>query len=238
MKNITFKKFGRFGRLGNQLWQLCSITGLVKQHNEENNENYQAVFPDWELKDFFSFPDHWFVDDQTVQKSRGIDELITNKDDFYFVNKNFLKSIEHDIEEWLQPSDKAKNMLSEQIEKYKPKNKTAIHVRRGDYLIFAGGRNLLPKEYYQKNLPESGALIFSDDPIWCEENFPNVDIVRDNSPWMDLMLMRMCKAHVIANSTFSWWGAYGSKDVTYPDPWYQSGRVNIGLDFWKKSFWF
>ena len=237
MKTITFKRFGRFGRLGNQLWQLCGIAGAVKQYNEQNNENYEVVMPHWDYKDFFSFPKHWFVDKEIIQKSKSVHEILTDRHDFYLVSKKFLPYVSNNIEQWIQPSDKAKEILKEYVKKYNPKNKTAMHVRRGDYLTFAGGINLLPKTYYEKNWPQSDVLIFSDDIDWCKQNFPKTEIVENTKPWIDLMLMRMCQSHVIANSTFSWWGAYGSKDVTYPSPFFKHTEINIALDSWKPSSW-
>lgn len=96
----------------------------------------------------------------------------------------------------------------------------SIHVRRGDYV----GSNLhlvLPLSYYEAAIArvarvarEARYYIFSDDIPWCREHlvFPGpVTFLDHNGPdgdYEDLRLMSLCKHHIIANSSFSWWGAW------------------------------
>lgn len=96
-----------------------------------------------------------------------------------------------------------------------------IHVRRGDYVNNRGFGGVCNLEYYLKALklveitPETHFFIFSNDIEWCEENLrplmKNVTYVDWNqgkdSPW-DMFLMSQCKQLIIANSSFSWWGAF------------------------------
>ncbi|BCV08022.1 MAG: hypothetical protein CM15mL4_0670 [uncultured marine virus] len=60
--------------------------------------------------------------------------------------------------------------------------------------------------------PNATVLIFSDDPAWCKEHELFSDdrfLVSDNDDqYIDLCLMTMCEKHIIANSSFSWWGAW------------------------------
>lgn len=120
-------------------------------------------------------------------------------------------------------------------------NSVFIHVRRGDYLkdrnidIFG---NVCTKDYYEKAFAEIESkiedpqyFIFSNDIEWIEANFniPNAHIVSWNQgadSYLDLYLMCHCKNAIIANSTFSYWGAYLVTDknvVVYPKKWYNSG---------------
>ena len=118
----------------------------------------------------------------------------------------------------------------------------AIHVRRGDYLegihaSFLG--NVCAPDYYERAL---GALrrqlgeaawrlyVFSDDADWCRKTFghwPQTTFVDWNTgadSFYDLYLMAHCRHHVIANSTFSYWGARMAvrKGVTiYPRMWFR-----------------
>ena len=125
----------------------------------------------------------------------------------------------------------------------------AVHVRRGDYLHHDCFK-VCDVEYYQRSMreirervPGAKFFIFSDDPDWCSAHFKDIDVAaiigrRDNeeketatgdrryapNPLHDLYLMSMASHHIIANSTYSWWGAWlGAKpgqQVTMPDRWY------------------
>lgn len=117
----------------------------------------------------------------------------------------------------------------------------AIHIRRGDYLSLAfasGFGNCCPIEYYRRAIEYmSGKLhnpvfiVFSDDMDWVKEN-----IVLDNAiyvdhnkgldSWQDMYLMSQCEHNIIANSTFSWWGAWlnnnENKIVIAPKRWWST----------------
>lgn len=103
-------------------------------------------------------------------------------------------------------------------------NSVALHVRRGDYVSLATAASfhgVLPLSYYEAALRRVGdaivdphVFVFSDDPKWCRDNFPfagAITYVTHNSgaqAWQDLVLMGRCRHHIIANSSFSWWGAW------------------------------
>ena len=95
----------------------------------------------------------------------------------------------------------------------------AIHVRRGDYVKIGW---CIPMEYYHKAVdmilekhPNATFYVFSDDLEWVKDNLKmdekSVVYVAHNQkikPFEDIWLMSKCNANIIANSTFSWWGAY------------------------------
>ena len=99
--------------------------------------------------------------------------------------------------------------------------KTAfIHIRRGDYQTLAGHNGILPLEYYKKAvraLRDRGEswhwLVFSEDKDWASRNLGFLDgwelvsYESRNRDIEDLLLMKRCSAGIIANSSFSWWGA-------------------------------
>jgi hypothetical protein len=75
-------------------------------------------------------------------------------------------------------------------------------------------------------------FLFSDDSAWVRENFDSqgypatvVDIAQHvNEPYHDLHLMSLCSHHIIANSSFSWWGAWLGRDdgiTIAPEPWFE-----------------
>ncbi|MGN0377062.1 MAG: alpha-1,2-fucosyltransferase [Suilimivivens sp.] len=114
----------------------------------------------------------------------------------------------------------------------------SLHVRRGDYLtsseIYGGN---CTDEYYKSAIalmrekyPEAVFFVFSNDEIWTREwivnNFPeentfiSVQGTSEETGYLDLYLMSRCRHHILANSSFSWWGAYlnPSKDKTVIAP--------------------
>jgi hypothetical protein len=101
----------------------------------------------------------------------------------------------------------------------------AVHVRRGDYVSRASAatyHGVLEPAYYRAALSRLAerhkalaVQVFSDDPDWCRQHlalpFSEVNFVSHNQgedAWQDLVLMAACRHHVIANSSFSWWGAW------------------------------
>jgi hypothetical protein len=80
----------------------------------------------------------------------------------------------------------------------------------------------------------SHIFIFSDDIDWCKENL-NIKydhtFIENTEPIEDIRLMTSCNHNVIANSTFSWWGAWlntnPSKIVIAPKKWFNDSRINI-----------
>jgi hypothetical protein len=96
----------------------------------------------------------------------------------------------------------------------------AVHVRRGDYVAHRDFGGIATEEYYQKasrillkTLPHARFYVFSDDISWCMEHLhlPGMTIYIDAPHLQDheeLILMSKCKHNIIANSSFSWWGAW------------------------------
>ena len=107
-------------------------------------------------------------------------------------------------------------------------NSISLHVRRGDYLSpnnknrFGG---ICTMKYYEKAIQYMYAhvqnpvfYVFSDDIPWVRDNFKIYSAVfvshnQGADSWQDMYLMSKCKHHVIANSTFSWWGAFLDSNI-------------------------
>jgi hypothetical protein len=118
----------------------------------------------------------------------------------------------------------------------------AVHVRRTDYLSSNGYHPVLPITYYQAALERLGPglrpFVFSDDPGWCEANlrsgpFSDAVVVRSTSEFDDLFLMSRARHNVIANSSFSWWGAWlnrrDKRRVVAPSEWFgQAANIDTG----------
>lgn len=121
----------------------------------------------------------------------------------------------------------------------------SLHVRRGDYVTHAGAsavHGTCSPEYYTRAMrriaeqePRAVFHVFSDDPRWARAHLPAsmplvfVDHNRGVSDHMDLMLMAACHHHIIANSSFSWWGAWlnprEAKTVIAPRHWFRDPAV-------------
>jgi hypothetical protein len=97
----------------------------------------------------------------------------------------------------------------------------SLHLRRGDYAPFFGEHMMLPIAYYQHAIShmleqdrQCTFFVFSDDLSFAREwlrgdpRFVVVDHNNEAAAHEDLRLMSLCRRHIIANSTFSWWGAW------------------------------
>jgi hypothetical protein len=104
-------------------------------------------------------------------------------------------------------------------------NSLSIHVRRGDYVTSAATNEfhgVLDVDFYeqavrhvQERVPDLQGFVFSDDPDWCRKALGHlqlpltfVDANRGEDSWQDLYLMAACRHNIVANSSFSWWGAW------------------------------
>ena len=129
----------------------------------------------------------------------------------------------------------------------------SIHIRRGDYAknprVFKEF-GVCSSAYYEKALrvienaePNQTYIVFSDDLPWVREHLPFLNAaiyVEDNAlaAAEEVMLMSHCSHHIIANSSFSWWGAWlnpsPEKVVIAPTPWFDTVRYNSDIipDSW------
>lgn len=126
----------------------------------------------------------------------------------------------------------------------KPVDMVSLHVRRGDYLGNSFYEDLTKTDYYERAIEEfpmgTRFLVFcadrqagSDDKSdmeWCKERFKGkqFEFYQGSNELDDFNMMAGCQAHIIANSSFSWWAAFISGNKTiYPSKWYTSGNPGI-----------
>lgn len=122
----------------------------------------------------------------------------------------------------------------------------SLHIRRGDYvnnLLTNQIHGLCSFDYYQKavnhivqKIPDCHFYVFSDDHTWVSENFKidypltMVDHNDASTNYDDLRLMSLCHHNIIANSSFSWWGAWlnanHDKIVIAPKNWFANTETN------------
>jgi glycosyl transferase family 11 len=163
-------------------------------------------------------------------------------------SEKYFGSITHALRQEIQPtaaltSERAR--LAEQIVRDK---KISVHVRRGDYAsnpaanAFHG--TCEPSWYAEAKammdlrVPDARYVVFSDDTNWARENLAGfsdavfVEPAVDGRDEQDMHLMSLCEHHIIANSSFSWWGAWlnprMSKVVIAPRRWFRHEGHDTG----------
>lgn len=256
---IYFDSLGNNGHIGNQMFQLASLVGIAN-----------AAGLDWKIPPPSEFGkryplrssiyDCFILDDITEHQGRSqsgttIAERIHSFDkniieqvsdgvnlDGYFQSEKYFRSVEDAVRKLFtfKQDIVEKSNRSELPEKY-----CALHVRRTDYVGNSLHHTNLTKHYYSQALeilsPEN-VVVFSDDTEWCKQHslYKNF-MVSENNPYCDLYLISSADSHIIANSSFSWWGAYLAKSdrVVAPKQWFGPilEHLNIEdyyLDGWEK----
>lgn len=163
--------------------------------------------------------------------------------DGYWHSLEYLRTVESEIKHEFSVakslSQNADNILSQ----IKESNSVSVHFRRGDYVKFRKNVQIYTEcdhRYYYpaasclvKKIPNPTFFAFSDDIQWVKKNFTgfNIKYVEDTVDYEDLTLMSSCKHNIIANSTFSWWGAFlnsnGAKLVIAPKNWFKDRSRSI-----------
>jgi hypothetical protein len=164
----------------------------------------------------------------------------------YFQNEMYFQPIEAIIRDEFCLSD-TPSLFSQNVAKIiETVNSVSLHIRRGDYATdskIRSDRGLLPLSYYEKavkyiveKVAHPHFFVFSDDLSWVKENLHLqqpiywVDVNNGQKDYEDLWLMSQCQHHIIANSSFSWWGAwlshYPDKIVIAPKQWVLNTKVD------------
>ncbi|MBL4783981.1 MAG: alpha-1,2-fucosyltransferase [Cohaesibacteraceae bacterium] len=164
----------------------------------------------------------------------------------YWQSEKYFLEIEKQIRldfELTQPISSNRQTVLEEIINT---NSISVHVRRGDYVtnpVTNAFHGTCSPEWYANSMNRMGALttiptyfIFSDDPEWAEKELPKDRNIRyvvpqnDHRDYEDMHLMSKCKHNIIANSSFSWWGAWlntnSKKRVFAPTRWFTNNSNN------------
>ena len=247
---ISFNNLGNLGRLANQMFQYASLKGIARQNGYSYaippREVFGQVDPnvrnsDLILYDVFDLEskNHVELVRQNVIPERMHtfdEELFTRCPDNvdlqgYFQTEKYFKQIEDEIREDFT----FKEELLEMCKSFITEDTISLHIRRGDYVVNPN-HPTQDASYYEAGLavlPEDiPVIVFSDDPAWCNEQPMFEDdrfmIAEGNSTDCDLCLMSLCKYHIIANSSYSWWGAWlaNSEKVIAPKNWFGGECAN------------
>ncbi len=168
--------------------------------------------------------------------------------DGYFQTEKYFKNIEDSIREDFQFHDSIYTPCREMIDSIDSDRKIFLHIRRGDpklpwaYVNLQNAHPVQTWEYYERALShfpdDIPVVVFSDVIEWCkEQEFFSSDrfILSETTeefsdgqrlPWTDLCLMSLCTDAIVANSSYSWWGAWlinnPNKTVVAPKNWFGS----------------
>lgn len=173
--------------------------------------------------------------------------LIHTQSDFLFLEgyyqsqKYFLK-YENEIRADFEIVSPLKPQTIDTVAYMKSVNAVSIHFRRGDYIdnaIHETDKTAYYKEamkHIEINVENPVYFLFSDDIPWVKENFTTnfethyMDFNDASTNFEDIKLMSSCKHNIMANSSFSWWGAWlnnnPNKIVIAPKLWFNDAAVN------------
>jgi hypothetical protein len=160
--------------------------------------------------------------------------------DGYWQSERYFADIANTLRRELTPRDDMEPENARIAEAIGSAQAVSLHVRRGDYVANAhtnAYHGVCSLHYYYDAVasitaavPEAHFFVFSDDHAWTRENLDTgrpttfVEANQADRGFRDMQLMSMCKHHIIANSSFSWWGAWlnpsPSKVVICPTRWF------------------
>lgn len=172
----------------------------------------------------------------------------------YFANPQYFERIRSEILINITLKKEYETDLFKQILEWIRTNKfISVHIRRSDYISDQVANQLfetLSMEYYfssidyfKKNVETPNKfLFFSDDLDWVKNEFKHledahfIDEKKLYKDYYDIMFMAACEHNIIANSTFSWWGAWLNKNphkvVIAPRKWYKNAAYQ---QFYEKT---
>ena len=244
---LAFNHIGRLGQLGNQMFQYSTLKGIASQHGYDymipdhqqavddgiGNMLYTELFKPFDLNVKVGFLEtQQYIEEPHYEFSEEFFNTCPDNASLvgFFQSEKYFKHIEDQIKK----DFKFKSYIIEDCELIVEEldNPIAIHIRRGDFIKNYKNHHNLDLKYYEKGLKQFDdnrqVVIFSDDPEWCkEQNLFDGDrflVSEGNGPYHDLYLMTQCSDFIIANSTYSWWGAWlcnnKNKVVVCPSIWF------------------
>lgn len=260
---ISFNRLGNYGHIGNQMFQYAMTKSMAIKYNRGFLIPPKEVFGQYYYTKLRSNIDECF----DIKCDRGISDFPTIEenqfsfDEQFFNNfpshnidllgfyqtEKYFKHIENEIRndfkfipKYFDESSKIREDFGKEI--------ACIHIRRTDYVnnLSHSCPDILFYQESLKLIPDNcEVLIFSDDPGWCktQEIFSSDRFLvsETNDSYIDMCLMTMCQYHIIAPSSFSWWGAYlsNTKKVIAPSTWFGPNNShldtsNIYLESWIK----
>ena len=245
---VAFNHLGQLGQLGNQMFQYAAAKGVASKLDVPFMiPNHRQLFDDGIgnrytilLFDAFKLTSASLLGTLRTENYVQENGFTFNKDLFkidktencslygFFQTEKYFKHIEKQIRKDFTFKDEIKGECDDLIKQFT--NPIALHIRRGDFVWNNKNHPPLSLDYYKSALElfdsDREVIIFSDDTEWCKEQELFADdrfaVAEGGDQFYDLCLMSMCDDFIIANSTFSWWGAWlGNRGkVVAPKNWF------------------
>lgn len=223
------------GGLGNQLFQVAAGIAHAKkvgttfsiiegQHHLPLQGNSISTYKDNILRGVGSKSQDYFSNCTVFQEQGHKYSPIPEVDNIflrgYFQSEKYFQDCKEDISELFSITPELEKIIEEEYPYLNDEKVVSLHVRRGDYLQNPDIHPTMTPNFYQEALEaiedKDRVIVFSDDIPWCLEIFGTATRkdVKDFSfsvfkkDYLDLYTMSKCHHHILANSTFSWWGAW------------------------------
>ena len=250
---IGFNHIGTLGRLGNQMFQYAALRGIaamrgyefgIPPSNFSNEWNTHQLF---EVFDLPNLPKHHItlldrghapvVQEKFFHYDEELHRMCPNEISLhgFFQSEKYFKNIEDSIREDFRFRNHILDPCTEMMKDFD--EVISLHVRRTDYLVNSANHFNLELDYYEKALSyfddDCPVIVFSDDPEWCKEQKLFSDdrfmISESGDNKIDMCLMSLCSGHIIANSSFSWWGAWLANrgKVIAPKKWFGPNNAHL-----------
>lgn len=240
---IGFNHLGQHGRLGNQMFQYAALRGICAARGYDfciPQSDFVDEWKDHQLFETFKLPHnnnnrgYQLQPDYYQEKQFHYDqEYVDNCPDQiclygYFQTERYFENIADSIREDFTFHDEIVETCQGFISQVD--NPIALHVRRTDYVSKSADHPPCSAEYYREALSKFDAdrnvIVFSDDPEWCKEQelfeSDRFMVAEGNDNRYDMCLISLCDDFIIANSSFSWWGAWLANcgGVIAPSRWF------------------
>jgi hypothetical protein len=262
---IGHNHLGKNGRFGNQMFQYAATKGIAVARGYEwcippgpdsdeefyDEENQHKLFMAFKLPNVkhVSLLDAPYKQESSFRYDKDLVKHCPDNTNLYgyFQSEKYFSHIESEIRQDFTWRDDVWNMCKQIFDSIVPEgNAISLHVRRTDHLIKPTYHPVLSLTYYEEALSkfdkELPVLVFSDDSKWCnQQEFFDDDrflISEGGDNITDMCMMSMCQYQIIANSTFSWWGAWlaGHNNVIGPKLWFGpdgEDPTDIFIDRWE-----
>jgi len=240
---ITFNLLGKYGRMGNQMFQYATLYSIAKTrkynfgvpYKNKSINCYQnfcldECFPNLTARDSSNIKSLRKAIESCFEYNQGIFGIADQTDIVgYFQSEKYFKDYKNDL---LNEYKFNKNIDDSAIDirSITKEPVISVHLRLGDYKNFVNKHPICTLEYYKnalEHLPKDLLIIaFSDEPELAKKIFNELGrkyFISDTSnQYIDMCLMTKCDYHIIANSSFSWWGAWlaNTKKVIAPATWF------------------
>ena len=246
---LSFNSIGNLGRIGNQMFQFATLKGISRNRGYDfcippreyfgvNDDNVKSS--DFIMYDLFNIEEN---NNMSVGNFPRLPERMFNFDNEllfncpdnvdlfgYYQCEKYFEHIEEEIRKDFTFKDQIQEVSKDCFNQlFSNTDVISLHVRRGDYTINPN-HPLQTLAYYENALKhfdeDIPVCIFSDDSEWCHQQkmfeSDRFFISDTESTGIDLCLMAMCTYHIIANSSYSWWGSYlaKSKKTIAPSDWF------------------